>query len=186
MILGLLNVSLCCSVTVSVIHYSPILIDFNRLIHTSQPLDPTTVNSSNVTANSSVNPSNHSTSFKPKLSTTEALNLLKSQPSHFFIGKIYNRSYLLTPGDTLTLPRLKYPLGSILNFTQISQIGSRDYTLNGNPFVNNINVPLTVVEHTRSSLEFKIKFKKRKGYRRAIPSKQPFTRLKVGKIEWQQ
>lgn len=100
------------------------------------------------------------------------------------MGKIYDRSYLLTPGDLLTLPRLQQPLGSVLSFNQISQLGSRDYTLNGAPFIHDLSIPLTVVEHTRGKLQHKIKFKKRKGYKRAIPYKQPYTRLRVGQINW--
>lgn len=137
-----------------------------RSIQTSQPLDPNTTQ-------------------EKQLSTKDALNLLQSQSKHFIMGKIYDRSYLLTPGDLVTLPRIQQPLGSVLNLSQISQVGSRDFTINGKPFVSNLSIPLTVVEHTRGKLEHKIKFKKRKGYRRAIPSKQPYTRLRVGQINWQ-
>lgn len=40
------------------------------------------------------------------------------------------RRYLLTPGDTLTVPKLKdAPIGSTLALTRILEVGSRDYTL---------------------------------------------------------
>lgn len=41
---------------------------------------------------------------------------------------------------------------------------------------------LTILEHTRSPQEVCHKFKKRKGYRRAIKSKHGWTRLRVGDI----
>ncbi|GJN89228.1 hypothetical protein Rhopal_002207-T1 [Rhodotorula paludigena] len=59
-----------------------------------------------------------------------ALSLLASQPSHYVSALFMGRRYLLTPGDVLTVPKLKnVPVGARLALTRILEVGSRDYTL---------------------------------------------------------
>ncbi|GAA6050165.1 hypothetical protein JCM3770_000433 [Rhodotorula araucariae] len=68
----------------------------------------------------------------PAVSSSEpsALALLASQPSHYIVALFMGRRYLLTPGDILTVPKLKnVPVGSRLALTRILEVGSRDYTL---------------------------------------------------------
>ncbi|BGP39904.1 hypothetical protein JCM10450v2_003878 [Rhodotorula kratochvilovae] len=63
-------------------------------------------------------------------SEPSALALLASQPSHYVVALFMGRRYLLTPGDVLTVPKLKnVPVGSRLALTRILEVGSRDYTL---------------------------------------------------------
>ncbi|KAI4187862.1 MAG: hypothetical protein L6R41_002524 [Letrouitia leprolyta] len=65
------------------------------------------------------------------------LPLLASQPPHYITAPIHARPYLLTTGDTLRLPFLmpNAPLGSILRLNRASVLGSRDYTLKGDPWI---------------------------------------------------
>ncbi|GAA5942075.1 hypothetical protein JCM3775_007394 [Rhodotorula graminis] len=68
----------------------------------------------------------HSTSS----SEPSALSLLASQPSHYVVALFMGRRYLLTPGDILTVPKLKgIDVGHTLALTRILEVGSRDYTL---------------------------------------------------------
>ncbi|KAI4178004.1 MAG: hypothetical protein LQ343_000088 [Gyalolechia ehrenbergii] len=91
------------------------------------------------------------------------LPLLAVQPPHYITAHIHARPYLLTQGDTLRLPFLmpNAPLGSILRLNRASMLGSRDYTLSGDPWVKEewfvcrarvVGVetePLRVVEKTK-------------------------------------
>ncbi|KAI5479144.1 mitochondrial large subunit ribosomal protein L49 [Pseudohyphozyma bogoriensis] len=63
-----------------------------------------------------------------------ALELLKSQPSHYVSALLMGRRYLLSPNDILTVPHVKnVKPGDTLALTRILEVGSRDYTLRAQP-----------------------------------------------------
>jgi large subunit ribosomal protein L21 len=119
-------------------------------------------------------------------SPTHALALIHSQPSHYVVAAIAGRKYLLAPRDLVTVPRLNdVRVGDILALSDIHEVGSREYTLRGEPTLplGTVNVQATVVEHTKGAMETIVKFKRRKGYRKTIKHKQTYTRLRIGPIE---
>jgi len=86
----------------------------------------------------------------------------------------------------LTVPHLRdVKVGDVLAFDEIHEIGSREYTIRGNPAISSekVKVEATVVEHTKGKMEFIFKKKRRKGYRKTIQHKQPYTRLRIGDIQ---
>ncbi|ETW78860.1 hypothetical protein HETIRDRAFT_420084 [Heterobasidion irregulare TC 32-1] len=119
-------------------------------------------------------------------STATALALIRSQPNQYVIASIAGRKYLLSPRDLLTVPRLNDAnVGDVLSLSQIHEIGSREYTLRGNPDIapDAVSVEATVVEHTKGRMEHIFKKKRRKGYERTIKHKQTYTRLRIGPID---
>ena len=66
------------------------------------------------------------------------------------LSKVEN---ILTPRDLLlTVPRLRdVKAGDVLALDEIHELGSREYTLCGNPVIpqNRVKVDATVVEHQR-------------------------------------
>ncbi|KAF8889319.1 ribosomal protein L21-like protein [Infundibulicybe gibba] len=119
-------------------------------------------------------------------STTSALELIRSQPSQYVVASFAGRKYLLAPRDLLTVPRLRdVKVGDVLELDEIHELGSREYTLRGNPIIptSKVKVDATVVEHTKGNMEFIFKKKRRKGYQKTIKHKQPYTRLRIGSIE---
>ncbi|KIM44622.1 hypothetical protein M413DRAFT_17634 [Hebeloma cylindrosporum] len=119
-------------------------------------------------------------------STAAALQLIRSQPSKYVVASFVGRKYILTPRDLLTVPHLRdVKVGDVLVLDEIHELGSREYTLRGNPAIppNTVKVEATVVEHTKGKMEFIFKKKRRKGYRKTIQHKQPYTRLRIGDIE---
>lgn len=126
------------------------------------------------------------TSTSAASSTNEALALLRSQTSHYIVASLVGRRYLLAPRDILTVARLKdVQVGDRLKLSEIHEVGSRDYTLRGDPLLPDglVNVEATVVEHTKGKMERIVKFKRRKHYRKTVTHKQTYTRLRVGPIE---
>lgn len=86
----------------------------------------------------------------------------------------------------LTVPHLRdVKVGDVLTLDEIHELGSREYTLRGNPVIpsSRVKVEATVVEHTKGKMEFIFKKKRRKGYQKTITHKQPYTRLRIGNIE---
>lgn len=230
----------------------------------------TTVPSSS-TQHPSSSSSSSSTSHPVINDTPTALELLKSQPSHYIIASLVGRTFLLHPRDVLTVPRIRdVQVGDVLELDRIHEVGSRDYTLRaqdpmsggmrglrksphhsdfrsvdagldarivralkelrelrGNdasqegdasdPAVEAANTAMSlrtsttswatrlmpsglahvgatlspstvraravVVEHTKSAMERIVKFKRRKGYKKTIEHKQPYTRLRLEAIK---
>jgi len=119
-------------------------------------------------------------------STASALDLIRSQPSQYVVASFVGRKYILTPRDLLTVPRLRdVNVGDVLTLDQIHELGSRDYTIRGDPVISpsRVKVEATVVEHTKGKMESIFKKKRRKGYQKTITHKQPYTRLRIGDIE---
>jgi large subunit ribosomal protein L21 len=116
-----------------------------------------------------------------------ALALIRDQPSQYVVASVAGRKYLLSPRDLLTVPRLKdVRVGDKLRLSDIHELGSREYTLRGDPVIpdGTVNLSATVVEHTKGQMEVIVKFKRRKGYRKTITHKQTYTRLRIGDIEF--
>jgi large subunit ribosomal protein L21 len=102
------------------------------------------------------------------------------------IACLAGRKYLLAPRDILTVPRLKdVRVGDIIVLSDIYELGSREYTLRGNPVIppSRVNVKATILEHTKGKMEFIFKKKRRKGYQKTISHKQAYTRLRIGSID---
>ncbi|KII87519.1 hypothetical protein PLICRDRAFT_177262 [Plicaturopsis crispa FD-325 SS-3] len=118
--------------------------------------------------------------------TSSALQLIASQPSQYIIASLAGRKYLLSPRDVLTVPRLHdVKVGDVLALSDIHELGSREYTVRGNPTLSPdaVRVEATVLEHTKGAMEIKVKKKRRKGYKKTIKHKHPFTRLRIGPID---
>ncbi|KAH7105768.1 ribosomal protein L21-like protein [Auriculariales sp. MPI-PUGE-AT-0066] len=117
---------------------------------------------------------------------TNALSLLRSQPSHYVVASLVGRRYILAKGDVLTVPRLRdVRVGDSVALDNVHEIGSRDYTLRGDPVIpkESVNVRATVIEHTKGALEQFVKFKRRKGYKRTVSNKQTYTKLRISTID---
>lgn len=189
-------------------------------------------------------------------SNSEALRLLKSQPNYYAIASITGRTYLVSRGDLVTVPRLRdVQVGDVLVLDKIHEIGSRDYTLRAQDTLNTrristavdlqpvspgvshgpsqaitpqsrrlftrlasedptqrspllplantwssrllpnglahigaslsaetVRVTAVVTENTKGALEKIVKKKRRKGYKKTVQHKQPYTRLRIEEI----
>ncbi|CAL1714840.1 unnamed protein product [Somion occarium] len=128
----------------------------------------------------------HTQTTSPASTPATALSLIRSQPSHYVVASVAGRKYTLAPRDLLTVPRLKdVNVGDVLSLSEIHEVGSREFTIRGNPIIppENVKVQATVVEHTKGRMEVIFKKKRRKGYQRTIKHKQTYTRLRIGPID---
>lgn len=129
----------------------------------------------------------HSMSTVPRAisSIEQAFDLIHTEPSKYVVATFLGRRYILSPCDILTVPRIPdVSVGDIVVLNAIQEVGSRQYTLRGDPTLPEraVRVHAVVVEHTKEALQKVEKFKRRKGYRRLLDHKQPFTRLRIGPI----
>lgn len=151
-------------------------------------IPPPSVTTTSSTSTSNRDPASQSPHQKQaSYDTKSAIALLRSQPSHYIIASIYQRRFLLTPRDVVTVPRMKdVKVGDVIRLEKIHEVGSRDYTLRSSEgeFLKPeaVYVQATVIEHTKGQMERIVKFKRRKGYQKTIEHKARYTRLRVGEI----
>lgn len=115
------------------------------------------------------------------------LPLLAAQPSHYITLHIHGKPYLVTPGDSIRLP-FKMPdvlPGDILRFDRASVIGSRDFTLKGNPWVSQglFECRAVVIGTETEPVRRKIKKKRRERKTKIVKSKHKYTVLRISELK---
>ncbi|EWC46007.1 hypothetical protein DRE_04800 [Drechslerella stenobrocha 248] len=140
----------------------------------------------------------------PSTSTSQATDLatlqtyhtaLLHQPPWYTTIHIHSYPYLVTLGDSITLPALLYPPrdpvtnplnkplqpGDSIRLTHASTLGSRDYTIKGAPFIDPrlFNCRAIVVEVTAEPMRFKEKTKRRQRRVKTVKSKHRYTVLRI-------
>ncbi|KAI9812107.1 MAG: hypothetical protein M1832_000618 [Thelocarpon impressellum] len=134
------------------------------------------------------------TSAPPSTSTPDLhasvktlLPLLRAQQAHYITAHIHARPYLLTTGDSLRLPFLMPGVvpGDILRLTCASTLGSRDYTLRGEPYLDTrmFECRARVMGVEAEPMRVKEKTKRRNRKVKAVKSKHRYTVLKVAEIK---
>ncbi|KAM5435333.1 hypothetical protein MferCBS31731_006298 [Microsporum ferrugineum] len=132
--------------------------------------------------------------FSSPLELTPAITTLlpdlASQPSHYITAHLHARPYLLTAGDTLRLP-FRMPnvqAGDVLRLNRASNIGSRDFTLKGAPYLDErlFECRVRVLGVEAEPIRIKEKTKRRQRHVRRVKSKHKYTILKVVDVKVKQ
>ncbi|KAI1094204.1 hypothetical protein F5B19DRAFT_446384 [Rostrohypoxylon terebratum] len=120
-------------------------------------------------------------------SVAELLPLLRAQPSHYITVHIHERPYLVTVGDRIRLPFYMHGVrpGDVLRLDRASTIGSRDYTLLGQPYIDSalFECRATVLGVESEPLRIKVKTKRRNRRSRRIASKHRYTMLRISDLK---
>lgn len=119
-------------------------------------------------------------------SDSSLIQKLRDQLRHYAIVDITGRPFLVTKNDKVIVNRLKdVKVGDVLKLDKVRELGSKDYTLKGSPYVaeNIFDIQATVIEHTKSKLIKIVKKKRRKNYKRTIEHKQTHTVLRISNVD---
>ncbi|KAI9778495.1 MAG: hypothetical protein M1839_008025 [Geoglossum umbratile] len=120
-------------------------------------------------------------------SIRDLLPLLRSQDSHYITAHIHARPYLLTAGDTLRLPFQMAGVvpGDILRLNRASNIGSRDFTLRGAPYIDErfFECRARVMGVEAEPMRIKEKTKRRQRRVKTVRSKHRYTVLKISELK---
>ncbi|KAI1209492.1 uncharacterized protein F4807DRAFT_426878 [Annulohypoxylon truncatum] len=120
-------------------------------------------------------------------SVAELFPLLRAQPSHYITVHIHERPYLVTEGDRVRLPFLMHGVlpGDVLRLDRASTIGSRDYTLLGQPYIDPalFECRATVLGVESEPLRVKIKTKRRNRRSQRVTSKHRYTILRISELK---
>lgn len=162
----------------------------NNLSATQAPLmSQSPISTEKIASTAGINatqPTAPSTPYAITESVKELLPLLNAQPSKFITALIHGRPYLLTVGDTVRLPFHMPGVvpGDVLRLNRASTIGSRDYTLKGQPHVDERVFECRAVVMGTEGEPARIKIKKKQRNRRTktVISKHKFTVLRLSEL----
>ncbi|RUS34963.1 hypothetical protein BC938DRAFT_477412 [Jimgerdemannia flammicorona] len=118
--------------------------------------------------------------------TKDAVSLLRSQLRYYAIVEIMGRPHLITKNDLVIVNRLlDVEVGDVVELNRVRELGSRDYTIKGSPYVSEkfYTIRATVVEHTKSRMIRVVKKKRRKNYKRTVTHKQTHTSLRIAELD---
>jgi len=92
------------------------------------------------------------------------------------------KQYRVSPGDVVKVEKLDGNVGDTVTFENVLMIGGEKEPIIGSPVVKGASVTGTITEQDKAKKITILKFKRRKGYRRKMGHRQPFTRLRIEKI----
>jgi len=93
------------------------------------------------------------------------------------------KQHRVREGDLLRVEKLDGDVGSTITLSDVLMIGGDADPKIGTPRVDGASVTVEIVSQTRGKKIMVFKRKKRKNYRRLYGHKQPYTHLRVNKIE---
>lgn len=93
---------------------------------------------------------------------------------------------MITKNDIIVLDRLKdVKLGDVIELNQIKELGSKDYAIQGQPYVSQeyFSIKATVIEQPKGKIVETFKKKRRKHFQRTYRIKPLHTLLRVSELE---
>jgi len=93
------------------------------------------------------------------------------------------KQHLVREGDTLQVEMLPAEVGQAVTLDRVLAVQLEDRLEVGRPFVDGARVTVKVVRHGRGPKIIVFKYKAKKNYRRKKGHRQPFTMVRVEKIE---
>jgi large subunit ribosomal protein L21 len=93
------------------------------------------------------------------------------------------KQYRVQEGDLLFVEKLNADVNSTVEIKDVLAVSKDGKLIVGSPFVEGAKVTATVVKHGKAKKIIVFKFKKKKDYRRKQGHRQPYTQIKIEKIE---
>lgn len=100
----------------------------------------------------------------------------------YAVIKTGGKQYMVNEGDVLTVEKLDVEPGAKVTFEEVLVVGNNGDVKFGNPVVAGANVEATVLQNGRAKKIIVFKYKPKKDYRRKQGHRQPFTKVKIDKI----
>ena len=100
----------------------------------------------------------------------------------YAIIKTGGKQYMVSEGDVLTVEKLDVESGSKVMFEEVLAVGNNGELQLGSPVVAGAKVEATVVGNGKTKKVIVFKYKPKKDYRKKQGHRQPFTKVKIEKI----
>jgi len=93
------------------------------------------------------------------------------------------KQYRVQEGDVLRLEKLDGEVGASVSFDQVLMVSDGENVQLGRPVLEGATVHASIVEQDKAKKILVFKFKRRKGYRKTQGHRQPFTAVRIDRIE---
>jgi len=93
------------------------------------------------------------------------------------------KQYKVSEGSVIKVEKLNVAPGDHLSIDKVLMVSDENGVKVGNPLVANAKVEVEVMEQGKEKKIVVFKYKRRKNYRKKQGHRQPYTKLKVIKIE---
>lgn len=93
------------------------------------------------------------------------------------------KQYRVSEGDVLRVEKLAVGESETVEFDKVLVLSKDDQLSVGKPYLENVRVKATVLKHGKGEKIIVFKYKPKKNYRRKQGHRQPFTEVKIEKIE---
>ncbi len=91
------------------------------------------------------------------------------------------KQYKVAEGDIIRVEKLGLEAGAAVTFDQVLAVNKGELVV-GEPTVANANVSATVVEEGKNKKVIVYRYKRKSGYHKKNGHRQPFTKVKIEKI----
>lgn len=93
------------------------------------------------------------------------------------------KQYRVQEGDILFVEKLVADVDSQIEFTDVLAVSQDGKLTVGSPLVEGAKVTASVVKHGKAKKIIVFKYKRKKDYRKKQGHRQPYTQIKIEKIE---
>lgn len=100
----------------------------------------------------------------------------------YAVIKTGGKQYRVSEGDVVRVEKLGEDVGAEVSFDAVQMLSDGDDVQIGTPLVEGARVKATVVDNGKRRKVIAFKKKRRKGYRRKIGHRQPYTALRIDEI----
>lgn len=102
----------------------------------------------------------------------------------YAVIKTGGKQFKVSEGDVIKVEKLNLEAGETVTFDEVLLLNDGNGSLKvGNPIVQNAKVMAEVIEQGKAKKIIVFKYKKRKNYRKKQGHRQPYTKIKITKIE---
>lgn len=100
----------------------------------------------------------------------------------YAILKTGGKQYMVQEGDVISIEKLEVARGEKVLFDEVLVVSKENNLQVGTPVVNGVNVEATVMEQGKDKKVIVFKYKSKKDFRKKQGHRQPFTRVRIDKI----
>ena len=93
------------------------------------------------------------------------------------------KQYQVAPGDVIRVESLEGDKGTVVTFSQVLFAAQEQEIKVGRPFLEGVSVTGEILQQGKNRKILVFKHKRRKGYRKLVGHRQPFTSLKIKDIQ---
>ena len=97
----------------------------------------------------------------------------------FAVIQTGGKQYLVKPGDTLKIEKIKKPENGEIVFDKVLLIVDEDDIKIGKPFVDGAKVGAKIIEEGRGKKVIVLKYKQKTRYHKKAGHRQPYTKITI-------